>query len=68
MTVKDVIAQCRELGISARRTGYGQEWRIAYPGKGNEASAGYPESNDEAIALARHMARERQTDAGRGQT
>jgi hypothetical protein len=58
MTLKALTAQVNALGMTIRKTGYGDEMRIAFPGKheATEPSAAYVDDRDEALSTAIAMA------------
>lgn len=53
LTQKDLFKLVRELGLSIKKTEYG-EYRINYKDRG-EASAYYTDDRDDALATARAM-------------
>jgi hypothetical protein len=55
MTIRQAQQIARSLGITVRRTGYGQELRVALSGRGNEPSAYYTDCPEDAAATALHM-------------
>ena len=52
-TDKEMVLRAREMGMSARKTGHGQEWRIAYPDitdpADREAKASYQDGREDAF-------------------
>lgn len=57
MTQNELFAKVRSLGLSIRKTGYGNELRLAYKGRSvdTEASAYYTDDRDDALATAINM-------------
>jgi hypothetical protein len=58
MTQKATFTAIRDLGMTARKTGYGDEIRVAFHGANaiTEPSAAYVEDLEEALSTAQTMA------------
>jgi hypothetical protein len=52
MTRQQAITTARQLGFSLRWTGY--DYRLARPGRGQEAAAYYTDDLEDALATAAH--------------
>lgn len=57
-TLAEARAQLRRVGVTLRKTEH-DEYRVAFAGRGSEASAAYESDVDAAVATGRAMARNR---------